>query len=82
MGKIKIKLREIVFGDVDWIHLVQDRDRLQVLVNTVIKLQVHKTWEISRPAERKTLSRTLLRYVNSLEIFHCHNQTQPNAFLV
>jgi hypothetical protein len=25
---IKIDLREIGFGDVDWIHLAQDRDRL------------------------------------------------------
>jgi hypothetical protein len=24
---IKMALREMVFGDVDWIHLVQDRDR-------------------------------------------------------
>jgi hypothetical protein len=24
------------FGDVDWIHLVQDRDRGRVLVNTVM----------------------------------------------
>jgi hypothetical protein len=25
---IKLDLREIGFGDVDWIHLAQDRDRL------------------------------------------------------
>jgi hypothetical protein len=29
-------LREIGFGDVDWINLAQDRDRWRVLVNTVI----------------------------------------------
>jgi hypothetical protein len=37
---IKIDLREIGFGDVDWINLAQDRDRWQALMNTVMKLQV------------------------------------------
>jgi hypothetical protein len=36
----KTCLRGIWFGDVDWIHLAQDRDRWQALVNTVIYLQV------------------------------------------
>jgi hypothetical protein len=34
---IKIDLREIGFGDVDWI---QDRDRWRSLVNTVMNLRV------------------------------------------
>jgi hypothetical protein len=37
---IKMDLREIRFGDVDWIHLVQDRDRWQALMNTVMNLRV------------------------------------------
>jgi hypothetical protein len=37
---ITMDLREIRFGDVDWIHLAQDRDRWQALVNTVMNLQV------------------------------------------
>jgi hypothetical protein len=37
---IKMDLREIGFGDVDWIHLAQDRDRCRALVNTVMTLQV------------------------------------------
>jgi hypothetical protein len=36
----KIDLREIDFGDVDWIHLAQDRDRWRTLVNTVMNLRV------------------------------------------
>jgi hypothetical protein len=36
---IKIDLREIGFGDVDWIHLAQDRDRWRALVNTVMSLR-------------------------------------------
>jgi hypothetical protein len=36
----KMDLREIVFGDVDWIHLAQDRDRWRAIVNTVISLWV------------------------------------------
>jgi hypothetical protein len=37
---IKIDLREIGFGDVDWNHLAQDRDRCRALVNTVMYLRV------------------------------------------
>jgi hypothetical protein len=37
---IMMHLREIGFGDVDWIHLAQDRDRWRALVNTVINLWV------------------------------------------
>jgi hypothetical protein len=36
---IKMNLREIGFGDVDWIRLVQDRDRWRALVNTVMSLR-------------------------------------------
>jgi hypothetical protein len=37
---IKMDLRGIGFGDVDWIHWAQDRDRWWALVNTVMNLQV------------------------------------------
>jgi hypothetical protein len=37
---IKMDLREILFGDVDWIHLAQDRDRWRAIVNTVKSLRV------------------------------------------
>jgi hypothetical protein len=37
---IEMDLREIGFGDVDWIHLAQDRDRWWALVNTVMNLRV------------------------------------------
>jgi hypothetical protein len=37
---IKMDLGEIGFGDVDWIHLAQDRDRWRALVNTVMSLRV------------------------------------------
>jgi hypothetical protein len=39
---IKMGLREIGFGDVDWIHLARDRDRWRALVNTVMNLRVPK----------------------------------------
>jgi len=32
--------REIGWQDVDWMHLYQDRDRWQALVNTVMNLRV------------------------------------------
>jgi hypothetical protein len=37
---IKIDLREIGLKDVDWIHLVQDRDWWRALVNTEMNLRV------------------------------------------
>jgi hypothetical protein len=37
---IKMDLREIVFGSVDWIHLAQNRDRRWALVNTVVNFRV------------------------------------------
>jgi hypothetical protein len=37
---IKTDLREIGFGDVDWIHFAQDRDRWRAVVNTVMNLRV------------------------------------------
>jgi hypothetical protein len=37
---IKMDLREIRFGDVERIHLAQDRDRWRALVNMVMNLRV------------------------------------------
>jgi hypothetical protein len=37
---IKMDLWEIGFGDVDWIHCAQDRDRWWALVNTVMNRRV------------------------------------------
>jgi hypothetical protein len=36
---IKMDLRQTRFGDVDWIHLAQHRDRWRALVNTVMNLK-------------------------------------------
>jgi hypothetical protein len=37
---IKMDLREIGWGGMDWIDLAQDRDQWGVLVNTVMNLRV------------------------------------------
>jgi hypothetical protein len=37
---IKMDLREIGFGGLDWTHLAHDRDRWLALVNTIMKLRV------------------------------------------
>jgi hypothetical protein len=37
---IKMDLRKIGFGDLDWIDLARDGDRWQALVNTVMNLWV------------------------------------------
>ena len=33
-------LREVGWGDINWIDLAQDRDRWRVVVNAVMNLQV------------------------------------------
>jgi hypothetical protein len=37
---IKLDLREIGWGGIDWIDLAQDRDQWKALVNTVMNLRV------------------------------------------
>jgi hypothetical protein len=37
---IKMDLREIGWGDMDWIDLAQDRNQWKAVVNTAIKLRV------------------------------------------
>jgi hypothetical protein len=37
---IRMDLREIGWGSVDWIQLAQDKDRWRALVNTVMNLRV------------------------------------------
>jgi hypothetical protein len=40
VNNIKMDLREIGWGGMDWIDLTQDRDQWRVLVNTVMNLRV------------------------------------------
>jgi hypothetical protein len=40
VDKIKIDLRVLGWGDMDWIDLAQDRDHWRALVNTVMNLRV------------------------------------------
>jgi hypothetical protein len=42
---IRMKLREIGWGDMDWIDLTQDRDQWRALVNTEPSGSI-KCWEI------------------------------------
>jgi hypothetical protein len=40
VDNIKMDVREIGFGGMDWIDLTQDRNQWRVLVNTVMNLRV------------------------------------------
>jgi hypothetical protein len=40
VDNIKNDIRDIGLDDIDWIHLVQDREQWRALVNTVMKLRV------------------------------------------
>jgi hypothetical protein len=39
-NNIKMNLREVGWGGVDWIDLAQDRDHWRALVNTLLNLRV------------------------------------------
>jgi hypothetical protein len=41
---IRMNVREIGWGSVEWIQLAQGRDRWQTLVNTVMNLRVLAPW--------------------------------------
>jgi hypothetical protein len=40
LGNIKMDLRLIVWGGMEWIHLAEDRDQWRTLLNTVKNLRV------------------------------------------
>jgi hypothetical protein len=40
VDNIKMDFREICWGGIDWIHVVQDRDQWMALVNMVMSLLV------------------------------------------
>jgi hypothetical protein len=40
VDNIKMNLREVGWDGMDWIDLVQDRDRWRALVNTILNLRV------------------------------------------
>jgi hypothetical protein len=47
VDNIKMDLREIRWGDMDWIDLPQDRDQWRALVNTVMNPPGSiKCWEV------------------------------------
>jgi hypothetical protein len=47
VDNIKMDLREIGWGGMDWIDLAQDRDQWTALVNTVMDLRIpKKCWEV------------------------------------
>jgi hypothetical protein len=47
VDNIKVDLREVGWGSMDWIDLARDRDQWRALVNTVMNLRVPlKWWEV------------------------------------
>jgi len=66
---IRMDLQEIGQKNVDWIHLAEEKDQWQALVNMVINLWVHRRWGISWLAE--LLASQGLYYMD-LVSYHIH----------
>jgi hypothetical protein len=56
VDNIKIDLREIGCGGMDWIDLTQNRDQWRALAKTVMNLRVHKMFGSSRAAAQPPAS--------------------------
>ena len=62
-----MSLKQIDLDSVDWIDLIQNRDRWRAVVNTVMNLQIHKMLDISWLDEELSFTiRTLLHGVGEL----------------
>jgi hypothetical protein len=71
-SNIKMDIRKIGQGGMDWIHLVQDRDQWKALVNTIMNLRV--CWMVGHKQSIFNLTyftKMELTYVYS-EALHCH----------
>lgn len=53
---VELDVKIVEWGVVDWIHLTQDRNKWRAVVNTVMKLEIHKMLEISPLAEELSAS--------------------------
>jgi hypothetical protein len=42
---IRMDLREVVWKDVEWMHLAENRGQWQVVMNTVMNIWLHKSGE-------------------------------------
>jgi hypothetical protein len=60
---IRINLREIGWGGMDWIDLAQERDQRRALVNVVMNLRVSSTfWEILVASQEGLSSMEFVRW--------------------
>jgi hypothetical protein len=62
-NNIGMYLKEIGYDELGWIHMVQNRDRWQTVVNMVMNLRFHKRRIISGLAERLSTSQGGLRSI-------------------
>jgi hypothetical protein len=68
VDNIKLDLKEIEWGGIDWIYLAEDRDQWRALLNTAMNLRVPQT--VGKLLSSCTTSdfsrRAQLHYVNLL----------------
>jgi hypothetical protein len=64
VDNVKMALREIGWGGMDWIDLAQDRDQMRALVNMVMNLRVpQNAGKFLRSCTTGGFSRSLSSYV-------------------
>jgi hypothetical protein len=67
--EIRMDLREISWGSVEWIQLAQDRDRWRAVVNTVMKRRVLTLVLTPPTAHLLVLDRTVMQA--GVNTFYC-----------
>jgi hypothetical protein len=81
VDNLKMDLREIGWGGIDWSDLVQDRDQWATVVNTIMSLQVpqnagkffssYATGSFSRMDQIHEVSQLFPKYANIMEYDLC-----------
>jgi hypothetical protein len=71
VNNTRMDLREVGWGDVDWIGLAQDRNRWRDLVNVVINFRFHKMLGNYQVTTQLVASQVMLSSIELINYLWC-----------